>query len=83
MNPSSQKSENSTPSLSKNERRRMSSSTKTFALEQFVRPNLPKLLLSSSSRKRMAASDLVRTTDTLTAILSETHIPSPDRKSVV
>ena len=55
----------------------MSSSTKTFVLEKSVRPNPPKLPLSSSLRKRMEASDPAKITDTSIAILSEMHIPSP------
>ena len=55
----------------------MSSSTKIFAQEKFVRPNPPKHPLSFSSRKRMAASDLAKITDISTAILFEMHIPSP------
>ena len=37
----------------------MSSSTKTFALGKSIHPNPPKLPLSSLSRKRMEASDLI------------------------
>ena len=55
----------------------MSSSTKTFALGKFVRPNPPKLLLSSSSKKRMEASDLAKITNISIATQFEMLIPFP------
>ena len=55
----------------------MSSLMKTFALGKFVRPNPPKPLLSSLSKKKMEASDPAKTTDISIATPFEMHTLSP------